>query len=420
MSAFFEVSPYHVMMAAFGAAIFLAHWLPRLLFRRHASSAALLMILGLLAYILVPGMPSVLDPTVAPRLWELMSEMVLIVVLFATGLRIDRIGNYRSWQPALRLLLIAMPLTIASVAVLGWALAGMTVAGAVLLGAVLAPTDPVLAGDVQVGPPLEGNEHPVRFTLTAEAGLNDGLAFPFVYLGLLIATEGADPSDWLLEWLLRDVLYRITVGAAVGAVVGWILGKSLFSGPASSALAQTGPGVIALAAVLLCYGLVELAEGYGFIGAFVAGLICRRVEEKHEFHRRLHTFSESLESAVTAVLLVLLGSTLPALWPVLDWRHSVIGFGLLLVIRPLLGWLSLAGTPLTHSERAAVAFFGVRGVGSVYYIGYGAGHIEFINESQLWALVAFTVFASTVIHGATSFVVERVAPAEFHAGRKPP
>jgi sodium/hydrogen antiporter len=367
--AFFGFSDYHVLMAAGGAAIFLAYLLPRLVFLRAASSAALLMLFGLLAYAIVPGMPSVLDPTTAPRLWEVTSEIVVIIVLFATGLRIDNLGSYRLWQPTLRLLLVAMPLTIAAVAALGWGLAGMTVAGAVLLGAVLAPTDPVLAGDVQIGPPLEGGEHPVRFTLTAEAGLNDGLAFPFVYLGLLIAARGADPANWLVEWLVRDVLYRILVGIVVGAAVGWLLGRSLFSERGRSALEKSGPGVIALAAVLLCYGLVELAEGYGFIGAFVAGLVCRRVEERHHFHQRLHAFSEAIEHALTAILLVLLGSTLPALWPALDWRYTVIGFGLLLVIRPLAGWLALMGTDLPSGDRWIVGFFGVRGIGSIYYPG---------------------------------------------------
>jgi NhaP-type Na+/H+ or K+/H+ antiporter len=407
-SSFFDLSAYHMLMAAIGAAIFAAYWFPRLVFPRAASSAALLMIVGLVTYTIVPGMEA-LDPTTSPRLWEMISEIVLIVVLFATGLRIDNLGSYRLWSPTLRLLLIAMPLTIAAVGGLAWGLAGMTVAGAVLLGAVLAPTDPVLAGDVQVGPPHEGNEHPVRFTLTAEAGLNDGLAFPFVYLGLLIAARGADPSAWLTEWFLRDVLYRIAVGASLGAAVGWLLGMTLFSTWGSGAIQKSGPGVIALAAVLLCYGIVELAEGYGFIGAFVAGLACRRVHKKHHFHRRLYVFSEAIEHALTAILLVLVGSTLPALWPALDWRHSVIGFSLLLVIRPVVGWLALKGTDLASGDRWIVGFFGVRGVGSIYYIAYASGHVELINERPLWALVAFTVFASAVIHGTTSFLVDRFA-----------
>lgn len=406
----FEFAPAHVLMAATGLTILLAYWLPRFIVRRTVTASALLMLLGLLAYGLIPGMPRALDPTTAPEIWESVSEIVVIVVLFATGLRIDNISGNRLWRPTIRLLAIAMPLTIAAIALLGWGLAGMTVAGAILLGAALAPTDPVLAGDVQIGPPLEGGEHPVRFALTTEAGLNDGLAFPFVYLGLLIAAQGTDPSAWLGEWLLRDVLYRITVGIVLGAGCGWVLGKILFAVPPINTLARTGPGVIALAGVLFCYGIVELCEGYGFIGVFVAGMVCRRTESEHEFHRRLHLFSESIEHAITAILLVLLGSTLPALWPALDWRFSLIGFGLIFVIRPLAGWLSLLGSDLVGRDRWIVAIFGVRGIGSIYYLGYAAGRIEFVNEDQLWALVAYTVFASTVIHGvAEYFLMDRLS-----------
>ena len=161
--------------------------------------------------------------------------------------------------------------------------------------------------------------------------------------------------------------------------------------------------------MLLCYGVVELAEGYGFIGAFTAGLMCRRVQEKHHFHKRLHAFSEAVEHVLTAFLLLLLGGILPALWPVLDWRHSLIGFGLLLVIRPLVGWLSLLGSGMSSGDRLIVGFFGVRGIGSIYYVGYATGHMEFVNEDQLWALVAYTIFASALFHGATSFLVDRYA-----------
>lgn len=406
---FFGLSSTHTLLAVLGAAVFVAYLLPRLAFMRAASSSAILMILGLGAFAFIPGMPAPLDPTREPFIWEIISEMAVIVVLFATGLRIDNVSSWSRWRPTVRLLLIAMPLTILALALLGWALAGMTLAGAILLGAVLSPTDPVLAGDVQVGPPQEGNEHPVRFTLTAEAGLNDGLAFPFVYLGLILAAQGADPSPWLLEWVLRDVFYRIAVGAALGALVGWLLGRSLFSTWGSRAIEKRGPGVVALGAVLLCYGVVELAEGYGFIGAFVAGVMCRRVQQHHHFHKRLHAFSEAVEHALTAILLIMLGSILPALWPVLDWRHTLIGFGLLLVIRPLVGWLALLNTGMSSGDRLIVGFFGVRGIGSVYYIGYATGHMELVNEDQLWALVAYTVFASALIHGATSYLVDRYA-----------
>ncbi len=417
---FFGLSPTHVLMAAGGAAIFLGYLLPRIAFQRAASSSAVLMILGLVIFNFIPGMPGIPDPTVAPALWEIISELVVIVVLFATGLRIDNISSWTRWSPTVRLLLIAMPLTVAALAFLGWAVAGMTIAGAVLLGAVLSPTDPVLAGDVQVGPPQEGREeHPVRFTLTAEAGLNDGLAFPFVYLGLILAAQSADPSPWLMEWVLRDLLYRIAVGAAVGALVGWLLGRGLFSAWGSSAIEKSGPGVVVLGAVLLCYGIVELAEGYGFIGAFVAGLACRRVQEKHPFHKRLHAFSEAIEHVLTTLLLLMLGGILPLLWSALDWRHTLIGFGLLLVIRPLVGWLALLRSDLSSGDRVIVSFFGVRGIGSVYYVGFATGHMEFVNEDQVWALVAYTIFASALLHGATSFLVDRYASRRTNGSASP-
>ena len=410
---FFGFAPYHVVLAALGACIIVAFWIPRFFSGREPAASALLIITGVVAFTFIPGMPAAIDPRTSPRIWEYVSELAVIVALFGTGLRIDNLTSYRRWQPTVRLLLVAMPLTILAVALLGYWLAGMTLAGAILLGAVLAPTDPVLAGDVQVGPPTEGGEHPVRFTLTTEAGLNDGLAFPFVYLGLIVAAEGFTPGQLALEWLPRDVIYRIGMGAGCGAAIGWLLGKILFSVPRGNALADTASGVLALAGVLLCYGATELVEGYGFIGAFVCGLILRRAEEGHEFHSRLHTFSEAIEHALTAVLLLLIGGILPLLWPELDWRHAAIALALIFIVRPLAGWVSLTGTDLLSRERMVVGVYGVRGIGSIYYLGFAASHLELVNEGQLWATIALTILISTVFHGLTAgAVVERVTEQE--------
>jgi NhaP-type Na+/H+ or K+/H+ antiporter len=179
----FGLSSYHVAMVGLGASIIVAYWLPRFFSGREPAASALLIVAGLGAFSLIPGMPAAVDPRTAPKIWEITSELAVIISLFGTGLRIDNLTSYARWRPTVRLLAILMPMTIVAVALLGWALAGMTLAGAILLGAVLAPTDPVLAGDVQVGRPTEGGEHPVRFSLTTEAGLNDGLAFPFVVPG---------------------------------------------------------------------------------------------------------------------------------------------------------------------------------------------------------------------------------------------
>jgi sodium/hydrogen antiporter len=410
---FFALHPYHVFLAVIGATIILARWLPRLVSTREPASAPLMILFGAAATLFVPGFPSLPDPRETPLPWELVSELTVIVALFGTGMRIDRLLPWRRWTKTMRMLVIAMPLTIFAVAFLGVALGGLTVAGAILLGAVLAPTDPVLAADVQVGPPHEGDEHPVRFTLTTEAGLNDGLAFPFVYLGLIIAAEGLQPGTWVLDWLVRDVFYRIIAGVLMGWLGGRMLGRVLFLIPRGAVLADTGSGVIALAGVLLCYGSTELVEGYGFIAVAVMGLTLRRVEENHSFHRHLHDFSESIEHALTALLLVALGAVLPALFTDLTPTLVLIAVLFLFVLRPVAGWLALLNSNMHRRDRAVVAIYGVRGIGSIYYLCYAGSHMEFVNETTLWSLVGLVILLSTILHGfSVGWAMERLSPEQ--------
>ena len=405
----FDFDAYHVLLAVAGFSIILSYWSPRFISGREPAASALLVLTGFVAFAWVPGLPSAVNPIDSPRIWEVAAELCVILGLFGTGLRIDRLVGRGLWMPTLRLLAIAMPLTIVALAIVGWQAAGMTLAGALLLGAVLSPTDPVLAGAVQVGRPSEGGEHPVRFALTTEAGLNDGLAFPFVHLGVLIAAAGVVSLGLVAEWALRDVAYRVLVGAAGGAAVGWLLGKLLFDWPTGNALATTQAGVVAFAGVIFAYGLTELIEGYGFIAAFVAGLVLRRQNSEHEYHARLHDFSESLEHTLTAIILVALGAALPELWPYLGWPEAIIGLSLVFVIRPVAAWFALAGLDLRWRPRAVMAFYGVRGIGSIYYLAYAGHHVELVNEGALWAIVAFTIVVSTSIHGLTAGIaVERV------------
>ena len=173
----------------------------------------------------------------------------------------------------------------------------------------------------------------------------------------------------------------------------------LFVVPKGAPLADTASGVVALAGVLLCYGSTELVEGYGFIAVAIMGLTLRRVEEDHHFHRRLHDFSESIEDALTAILLVALGTILPLLFLDLAWTDVAVALILIVVIRPVSGWISLLGTNMSYKNRAAISVFGVRGIGSIYYLCYATGHMEFVNESQLWALVGLVILLSTILHG---------------------
>lgn len=408
----FEFESYHILMAAAGAAIILSYWLPRFLSGREPAASAMLVLTGCLSFALLPGMPPALDPLRNPTVWERAAELCVIIGLFGTGLRIDRLPALGQSGATLRLLLIAMPLTIAALAILGWAAAGMTLAGGLLLGAVLAPTDPVLAGDVQVGPPHEGGEHPVRYALTSEAGLNDGLAFPFVHLGILVAGVSGFGWDTAGEWLARDVLYRIVVGGLAGWAIGWVLGKVLFHWPRDNALACTQATIIAFAGVLIAYGMTEVIEGYGFIAAFLAGVTLRRQESDHAFHADLHDFSESLEHTLTAILLLAIGAALPGLLSYLGWQEAMIALALVFVIRPFVGWASLIGTELKGRERLVVAFYGVRGIGSVYYLAYAGHHLELTNEPSLWAIVALTIVLSTIVHGLTAGIAVERATGE--------
>lgn len=405
----FGFDPYHVLLATAGLAIIVSYWSPRFISGREPAASALLVLGGFAAFAWVPGMPDAINPVESPRIWEKAAEICVILGLFGTGLRIDRLVGRDLWKPTFRLLVIAMPLTILALALVGWQAAGMTLAGALLLGAVLSPTDPVLAGEVQVGRPTEGGEHQVQFALTTEAGLNDGLAFPFVHLGILIATAGALSVGLFTEWALRDVFYRVIVGAAGGAAVGWLLGKSLFDWPEGNALSKTQTGVVAFAGVILAYGLTELIEGYGFIAAFVAGLVLRREESENDFHQRLHDFSQSIEHTLTALLLVALGAALPSLWPYLGWPEVIVAVALIFVVRPVAAWFALSGLGLRWRARAVMAFYGVRGIGSIYYLAYAGHHVELVNEGALWATIAFTIVVSTLVHGLTAgLAVERV------------
>ena len=403
----FVFSTYHFALVGIGCAGVLSYWLPRFLSGREPAASALLIILGFLAFGWIPNLSATISPLVWPVAWESVSGMCVVAGLFGVGLRIDKVRPFAKWQATIRLLVVAMPISIVAVAWVGW-VSGMTIAGALMLGAILAPTDPVLASEVQVGPPTKGGEHPVRFALTTEAGLNDGLAFPFLYLALAIATTGTLNSTLLGEWLLRDVAYRIVVGGGVGVGIGWLLGKIMFDWPSRGALAETGSGVVALAGVLATYGLAELVQGYGFIAVFVAAVTLRRLESNHKFHTSLHDFVESIERSLTALLLIALGASLPALLAALDWPSALVAVALIFLIRPIAGWVSLEGVLPKKRERAVVSFYGIRGIGSVNYLAFAAAHVKLLNIEQLWAIVAFTILISAIVHGFTAgFAVER-------------
>jgi NhaP-type Na+/H+ or K+/H+ antiporter len=342
------------------------------------------------------------DPVDDARVVERLAEFAVIVALFSTGLKLDRDLSWSGWGSVTRLLAIAMPLTIAAVAAFGAAAMGLSVAAAIVLAASLAPTDPVLAGDLGVGPPGEEDEREPNFAITAEAGLNDGLAFPFVILGLLVAAH-ADGA-WVAEWVLADLLWAVVVGVGLGAAIGYGLAAAAVWLRRHDLLAPDYDGWLAIPAVLLIYGATEVANGYGFLAAFAGGLAFRRYERDNELNARVHGGAEVAEKFAELSIVLLIGSmvTISGLAQP-GWSGWLLVPLLLLVVRPLAVLASLVGSGLPRGERLFLGWFGVRGIGSLYYVAFAvsAGTLGAENDVEVvWTAIA-CVLCSIALHGIT-------------------
>lgn len=397
--------PLGLAFTAAGVCAALAALLPRLLSKAPVSVPLVFLAVGLLAFTLVPSLPDP-SPTAHPTIAVHLTELCVIVSLMGAGLALDRPLGLRRWSATWRLLGITMLLSIAALTVLGLWWLGLGAAAALLVAAALAPTDPVLATEVQVAEPSdeEDSEDEARFALTSEAGLNDGLAFPFVYAALAITAAGLAPSGWLGEWLLLDVLWKTSAAVALGWATGWLLNRLFFSGTTQRlGLAERGEGFIALAAILLSYGVTQAVQGYGFLAVFVCACTIRAAERAHGRHRVLHLYVEQLERLLTVVVIILLGGAIArGLLDSVSWTMVAFVAVFLLLVRPLAGWVGLAGGRTGARERAVIAFFGVRGVGSLYYVAYAVSEGSFPGEDGLWALVGLAVVGSILLHGVSA------------------
>lgn len=397
----FDIPLYIQLLVAIGFLILLTAWLPLVLRRLPLSLPILSVGVGALLFSLPQLRPYAAHPLAYPVLTERLTELIVILSLMGGGLKIDRIIGWKRWNLTWRLLGIGMPVTIAAVALLGATLLGFGAATALLIGACMAPTDPVLAGDVQVGKPGEGEEDDARFTLTSEAGLNDGLAFPFVNLAIVLAMG----ATWggLGRWAALDVVWKIGVGIAAGYGIGRLLGFLTFHLPLRSTLARTGDGFVVLGATLLSYGLTEIVHGYGFLAVFVAALGLRHAKRDHDFHTKLHDFADEIERLMMVLLLVVFGGMVAhgGVLALTDWRVFAFGAVTLFVIRPAAGMLSLAGTPVPPGEKLVISFFGIRGLGSFYYLAFALNNATFEQPRLLWSIMALVVLVSILLHGTT-------------------
>lgn len=387
---------YEIFLLVLGVCVIAAVTLPRHLDRRAVSLPAMQVLVGAALFGLVPTLPDV-DPVADAGVTERLSELVVIVSLTGAGLMVDRAPGWRSWGPTWRLLAICMPLTIGATALLGWAAIGLAPAAALLLGGVLAPTDPVLASDVQVSGPNQGDVGEVSIALTGEAGLNDALAFPFVNAAIAMLAGGA----WVGGWLLDDVLIKLSVGLVAGWVCGRLFAWLIFDKFDGSWLKSRSEAIATIGATLVVYGITELVHGYGFLAVFVAAVTLRRREPGHERHEALHAAAEAVENLGSALVLLLVGGAIASgvLSP-LGWTDVAVGIAIVAVIRPFTGWLSLLGTGLDQRQRWVTAAFGIRGVGSVYYLAHAGVVGDFAEIERLWAITIFVICLSLIVHGS--------------------
>ncbi len=399
----FSPGSYNLVLFYLGIAVLIAVVSPRFLSRHMITAPITYLLISSVAFFFFSESPL---PHIGeePYLGERLTEIGVIISLTAAGLKLKRPFAWETWRYAARLLAITMPLTIALIALYGWKFLGFAPATAMLLGAVLAPTDPVLASDIQTTAPHEEDTSSARLALTAEAGLNDGLAFPFTNMAIAMALTGIHPSLWFADWLVIDVLYKIIVGTLLGIGTGWLLAKIIFSCPKpqcdSSVLSV---GLLALSLTLFPYGLAQMVNSYGFITVFVAACTFKQQEIMHEYLDLLHDFSEEIEGTLVVILFTMLGIYIShGFLEDFQWYMIPAAAFIVLIVRPLTGLIALSGTRLRKSKKYIISFYGIRGIGSIYYLLYAYSHAGFEGSKEALALVTTVIVLSIFIHGLSA------------------
>jgi NhaP-type Na+/H+ or K+/H+ antiporter len=365
------------------------------------------------------------DPVEKSALLERLTEIAVIVSLFSAGLKLRTPLSDPLWRLPIRLAFGSMALTVGLVTVTGVFGLGLPVGAAVLLGAVLAPTDPVLASDVQIANPDDRDR--LRFSLTGEAGLNDGTAFPFVMLGLgLLGLHDIGEFGW--RWLAIDVFWAIGGGLGIGALLGTVVGYIVIYLRREHQEALGLDDFLALGLIAFSYGIALSANAYGFLSVFAAGLALRRIErqtsggkpseEVEETARAgklqeiatdpekapvymtqaVLGFTEQLERIGEITVVVIIGGVLSkAFLSIGDlWFIPV----LFLIVRPISVAVGLLGSHSSPVQLKLISWFGIRGVGSLYYLTHALEHgVPEDVARRLTAITLSVITTSIIVHG---------------------
>ncbi len=367
------------------------------------------------------------DPTRFADVLEVVAEVAVLISLFSVGLRMGAPLTDRRWMLPLRLAFVSMALTVGLIAAVGvWGL-GMSLGAAVLLGAILAPTDPVLASGVQAEPGVDPDR--LRFSLAGEGGLNDGTAFPFVMLGLgLLGLHELGAGGW--RWWAVDLLWATVGGLAIGAAMGALIGNLVVYLRAHHKEAVGLDEFLSLGLVAVTYGVALLCLTSGFLAVFAAGLALQRVRERpragsesadtasgsglpgdgapaahaHQASAAMtlavQGFNEQLEKLAELAIVLLVGAMLSYAVVSIDlWWFIALLF---LVLRPLAVATGTLGEPMTARQRSMISWFGIRGIGSLFYLLFAIRHgVTGPLAQQLITFTLVTVAASIVLHGVS-------------------
>ena len=389
------MSLHLVLIALVGLIMLGLSVLPRMSSHYPLSVPIVFLIFGWIIFQIPLNLPEI-RPNEHKHIIEYLTEIVIVISLTGAGLKIDRVPGIKNWITGWRLLVITMPLTILGGMLLSIGIMGFVPAAALLMSAMLAPTDPVLAADVQVNDPLEGPADDVRFGLTLEAGMNDGFTFPFVYLALIMLH-----GDSLAAWLVLDVGWRIVVGLLIGGGIGWSLAAFTFSVSDKYKLVHEYEGLIALAISFLVFSIAEVFNGYGFLAVFVAAIVFRWYAREHDYHERMEDFTNQVEHLLMSVVLILVGGAVAdGVLMGLTVEGLIFSLLMLFLVRPVAGMIGLIGSDIPTREKWVISFFGIRGLATLYYVAFAFLHGEWANADLIWAIVAFNVVASVIMHGA--------------------
>ncbi|WP_245583392.1 cation:proton antiporter [Salinimicrobium terrae] len=396
---------HYLILAGLGFATIIMAWLPSFSKKLRISSPIVLLLIGfgLFAIGLPLGWP---DPLWNDRDLMYFSEALVIISLMGAGLKMGQNYSFKAWRKPLLLVFVTMPICMISAYFLGQYFLLLSVPSSLLLAAVLAPTDPVLAAEVQLDDPMEEEEYhdDIRFTLTAEAGLNDGIAYPFTYLAVLVAQAGTWAAFSFSEWFWDKLILKVIIGVIAGVFIGWLIG-TLMDRLYKYAGVKTFVGFLALSLTFMTYGATELIHGYGFLAVFFAGFSLRYYEKVgQDYKKKLHDFITEMEHLFMVIYILLFGgSIMNGMLTLTDWKGIAFAFIFVLLVRPLAGLIALGGFKESFKSKLAVSFFGIRGIGSIFYLSWAFVTFDYFDhKNELYAITAYIILISIVIHGFTA------------------